>query len=83
MMQGEITLTQARELRVHTFTAPDKGRRVNSHIIELPSQLLVIDSQYFLPYAREVVSSLSRSAGSIANKWWYKLASICRFGIDS
>jgi len=56
MMQGRITVTQAGDLRVHTFTAPEKGWRVNSHIIELPSQLLVIDSQYLLPYAREVVS---------------------------
>jgi hypothetical protein len=56
MMQGRITVTQAGDLRVHTFTAPEKGWRFNSHIIELPSQLLVIDSQYLLPYAHEVVS---------------------------
>src|SRR5262249_14115018 len=28
----------------------------NSHIIEFPSQLLVVDAQYLLPYAREVVT---------------------------
>lgn len=49
-------MTQAEDLKVHTFTAPEKGWQVNSHIIELPSQLLVIDSQYLLPYAREVVA---------------------------
>jgi glyoxylase-like metal-dependent hydrolase (beta-lactamase superfamily II) len=55
-MQGKITVTQAGSLKVHTFTAPEKGWQVNSHVIELPSQLLVIDAQYLLPYAREVVS---------------------------
>ena len=55
-MQGKITVTQADSLKVHTFTAPEKGWQVNSHIIELSSQLLVVDAQYLLPYAREVVS---------------------------
>jgi glyoxylase-like metal-dependent hydrolase (beta-lactamase superfamily II) len=55
-MRGKITVTEAGGLKVHTFTAPEKGWRVNSHIIELPSQLLVVDSQYLLPYAREVVA---------------------------
>ena len=55
-MQGRITVTQAGSLKIHTFTAPEKGWQVNSHIIDLPSQLLVIDAQYLLPYAREVVS---------------------------
>jgi glyoxylase-like metal-dependent hydrolase (beta-lactamase superfamily II) len=53
---GKLSLTQSRNLTVHTYTAPDDGWRVNSHIIELPSQLLVVDAQYMLPYAREVVS---------------------------
>ena len=55
-MLGQITVTDAQALKVHTFTSPEKGWQVNSHIIELSSQLLVIDSQYLLPYAREVVS---------------------------
>jgi glyoxylase-like metal-dependent hydrolase (beta-lactamase superfamily II) len=55
-MQGKITVTEAGDLKVHTFTAPEKGWQVNSHIIELSSQLLVIDAQYLLPYAREVFS---------------------------
>jgi glyoxylase-like metal-dependent hydrolase (beta-lactamase superfamily II) len=32
------------------------GWSVNSHIIELATQLIVIDAQYMLPYAQEVVS---------------------------
>lgn len=54
-MQGQIHITQADSLKIHTFTAPDRGWRVNSHIIEFSSQLLVVDAQYLLPYAREVV----------------------------
>jgi len=55
-MSGTMTVTESRNLRIHTFTAPDDGWSVNSHIIELATQLIVIDAQYMLPYAREVVS---------------------------
>ena len=55
-MSGTMTVTESRNLRIHTFTAPDDGWSVNSHLIELPTQLIVIDAQYMLPYAREVVS---------------------------
>ncbi len=54
-MAGEITVTKSQNLTIHTFTAPDDGWRVNSHIVELETQLIVIDAQYMLPYAREVV----------------------------
>ena len=54
-MLGKITVTEAQALKVHSFISPEKGWQVNSHSIELSSQLLVIDSQYLLPYAREVV----------------------------
>jgi glyoxylase-like metal-dependent hydrolase (beta-lactamase superfamily II) len=39
---------------IHTFTAPEEGWLVTSHVIELPSQLFVVDAQYTLPFAREV-----------------------------
>lgn len=55
-MLGKITITESQNLRIHTFTAPDDGWSVNSHIIEFPTQLIVIDAQYMLPYAQEVVS---------------------------
>jgi glyoxylase-like metal-dependent hydrolase (beta-lactamase superfamily II) len=53
---GPIYITPSEGLIIHTFTAPERGWQVNSHIVELPSQLLVVDSQYLLPYAREVVA---------------------------
>lgn len=55
-MPGKITIMESQNLRIHTFTAPDDGWSVNSHIIEFPTQLIVIDAQYMLPYAQEVVS---------------------------
>ena len=54
-MLGEITVTKSQNLTIHTFTAPDDGWRVNSHIVEFETQLIVVDAQYMLPYAREVV----------------------------
>jgi glyoxylase-like metal-dependent hydrolase (beta-lactamase superfamily II) len=55
-MLGTWTVTRAPSLPIHTFTAPEDGWLVNSHIVELPSQLFVVDAQYMLPYAREVVA---------------------------
>ena len=55
-MLGEIALTDRDEIRIHTYTAPEEGWRVNSHIIEMATQLFVVDAQYMLPYAGEVVA---------------------------
>ena len=55
-MLGTITISQHGGMRVHTYTAPDDGWRVNTHILELTRRLLVIDAQYTLPYAREVLA---------------------------
>jgi len=53
-MPGTWTVTRDGFLPIHTFTAPEDGWCVTSHIIELPSQLLVVDAQYTLRHAREV-----------------------------
>jgi glyoxylase-like metal-dependent hydrolase (beta-lactamase superfamily II) len=52
---GEITLTRSGDICVHTYTAPDDGWCVNSHIVETPEELVVVDAQYMMPHAREVV----------------------------
>jgi glyoxylase-like metal-dependent hydrolase (beta-lactamase superfamily II) len=51
---GKITITRGRKATLHTYTAPEIGWLVNSHIIELPTQLIIVDAQYLLPCAREV-----------------------------
>jgi glyoxylase-like metal-dependent hydrolase (beta-lactamase superfamily II) len=53
---GKIHTTEQSGLRVHTYTAPDDGWVVNTHFIELPSQLIAIDAQYTIPYAKEALS---------------------------
>jgi glyoxylase-like metal-dependent hydrolase (beta-lactamase superfamily II) len=54
-MYGTINITSDGALRIHTYTAPDDGWGVNSHIIELATQTIVIDAQYTLVYGRDVV----------------------------
>ena len=53
-MSGIWMLTRNEIAPVHTFTAPEEGWLVTSHVIELPSQVLVVDAQYTLRFAREV-----------------------------
>src|SRR5262245_32176064 len=53
-LSGRWTVTRNAFSPIHTFIAPEEGWLVTSHIIELPPQLLVVDAQYTLPYAREV-----------------------------
>ena len=65
-MLGEVALTCSGELCVHTYTAPDDGWCVNSHIIETPNGIVVVDAQYTLTYAREVVAYAAGLGKSIA-----------------
>jgi glyoxylase-like metal-dependent hydrolase (beta-lactamase superfamily II) len=51
-----IQITEEDGLRVHTYTAPDDGWVVNTHFIELPSQLIAIDAQYTIPYAKRALT---------------------------
>jgi glyoxylase-like metal-dependent hydrolase (beta-lactamase superfamily II) len=54
-VEGTVTVTPAGAATIHTYTAPENGWRVNSHIIELPSQLVLFDAQLTPGYAREVL----------------------------
>jgi glyoxylase-like metal-dependent hydrolase (beta-lactamase superfamily II) len=53
---GEINLTHSGEVCIHTYTAPEDGWRVNSHVVETETALLVVDAQYMLRYAHEVTA---------------------------
>jgi glyoxylase-like metal-dependent hydrolase (beta-lactamase superfamily II) len=53
---GEINLTHSDEVCIHTYTAPEDGWRVNSHVVETETALLVVDAQYMLRYAHEVTA---------------------------
>lgn len=52
-MQGTITVTRGQAATVHTYTAPEMGTFVTTHVIELAGGLIVLDAQYILPFARE------------------------------
>lgn len=43
-LHGTITLTEGRSVKVHSYTAPEDGFGVNTHIIELPHELVVVDA---------------------------------------
>jgi glyoxylase-like metal-dependent hydrolase (beta-lactamase superfamily II) len=59
-MSGVWTITRTASVPIHTFTAPEDGWLVNSHIVEFPSQLFVVDAQYTLPFAQEVACYAGR-----------------------
>jgi glyoxylase-like metal-dependent hydrolase (beta-lactamase superfamily II) len=52
---GTVTVTPAGSATVHTYTAPELGWMVNSHLIELPSQIVLFDAQLTPTYAQEVL----------------------------
>src|SRR5215469_7518678 len=53
---GEMSLTRSGEICIHTYTAPEDGWCVNSHIVESETALVVVDAQYMLRYAHEVTA---------------------------
>jgi glyoxylase-like metal-dependent hydrolase (beta-lactamase superfamily II) len=59
-MQGTVTTTTAEAVTVHTYTAPEHGWRANSHLIELPTQLIAFDAQLTPEYATEVLAVAER-----------------------
>jgi glyoxylase-like metal-dependent hydrolase (beta-lactamase superfamily II) len=52
-MQGTLVATVRDNVTIHTYTSPESGLEVNTHIIELTEQLLVLDTQYGVPFAAE------------------------------
>jgi glyoxylase-like metal-dependent hydrolase (beta-lactamase superfamily II) len=54
-MEGAVTVTKAEHVNVHTYLAPETGWRVSSHLIELPTQLVLVDAQLTAAYARELL----------------------------
>ena len=55
-LQGKIHTTEQPGLKVHTYTAPDDGWVVNTHLVELPKQVIAVDAQYTIPYAKEALA---------------------------
>lgn len=55
-MDGTITVSNGGKIAVHTYTSPPDGWLVNTHILEGPTKLLIIDGQLMKAYADEVVA---------------------------
>jgi hypothetical protein len=48
------TVTQNKKVKVHTYMSPSAMFANTSHVIELKSELIIIDGQFFAPYALEL-----------------------------
>lgn len=59
-MEGSVRVLERDAARVHTYTAPEEGFLVNTHVIETDKRLVVVDGQLFMPYATEVADYIGR-----------------------
>jgi glyoxylase-like metal-dependent hydrolase (beta-lactamase superfamily II) len=48
------TVTQNKDVKVHTYMSPAVMFANTSHVIELKNELIIIDGQFFAPYAQEL-----------------------------
>ena len=48
------TVTQNKNVKVHTYMSPTAMFANTSHIIELKNELIIVDGQFFAPYALEL-----------------------------
>jgi glyoxylase-like metal-dependent hydrolase (beta-lactamase superfamily II) len=55
-LNGKVHVTEQLGLKVHTYTAPVDGWVVNTHFVELQTQLIAIDAQYAIPCAKEALA---------------------------
>ena len=63
---GTVTRFRRGDTTFHTYTAPEAGFRVNTHIVEGRAELTVIDAQLSLDLAREIVTLLSEIGKPVA-----------------
>lgn len=51
-MNGTVQTLDLSALKIHIYTPPEDGFRVNSTIFELADRLIVVDGQIFERFAR-------------------------------
>lgn len=59
-MEGQITKTNVGPVTIHTYTAPELGWHANSHLIELPDQVVMFDAPLAQSLAEEVREILEK-----------------------
>jgi len=55
-VNGTVTIIDKGAVRIHSYMAPDDSVNVNTQLIETPSRVVVVDAQFVLAYADEVVA---------------------------
>jgi glyoxylase-like metal-dependent hydrolase (beta-lactamase superfamily II) len=55
-IKGDINIARYDDVTIHSYTAPAQAARVTTQIIETPSVLVVIDTQFVRPMAKEVAA---------------------------
>nr|WP_320027177.1 MBL fold metallo-hydrolase [uncultured Acetobacterium sp.] len=59
LQAGTVTTNEFSNFSIHTYTSPESGGFVNSQIIETSNHLILVDTQYLLPFATELKEYLS------------------------
>jgi glyoxylase-like metal-dependent hydrolase (beta-lactamase superfamily II) len=54
LQTGTVTTNEFSNFAIHTYTSPESAGLVNSQIIETSNHLVLIDTQYLLPFATEL-----------------------------
>lgn len=54
VMNGKISVIERKGVKIHTYTSPEYGLLVNTHIIETGNRLVIVDTQLLRPHAKEV-----------------------------
>src|ERR671919_1358415 len=65
-MNGTFTTTRGAQVAIHTYTAPEFGWMATSHLVELPTQLLLVDTPLLADSARDVLAYANSLGKSIA-----------------
>jgi hypothetical protein len=55
-MNGTLTTTDGAQVTIHTYTAPEEGWMTTSNLIELPTQLILVDTPLLPDSTNEVLS---------------------------
>ena len=55
MMNGTLTVTRGDHVAIHTHTAAETGWRATSHVIELASQRILVDTPRLTAHTNEVL----------------------------
>jgi len=63
------TVTQNKDVKVHTYMSPTAMFANTSHIIELKNELIIVDGQFFAPYALEL-KKLTDSLGKPVTRFY-------------